>query len=235
VSVDKFYLLDAATPNTDTMPSDVTRIAGTNVGQADASPTGSAAGAFTVRDASELPGTSQVSAVLTAAANQNHQYGAFRRYVTRPLAGGQFMPGNPWPYTSPAWLGSLAIACSNLNTNMFIGLGISLWRPSSSAEFPLGHTTTADVPVSANTPIMAYSPPSNPEDSTITVDGDVLWFDIFSSFTQSMSTAYTQTFYYNGTTDDLATNCAAYVTPPVPVRMLGEGDSPEMMQGGRAS
>jgi hypothetical protein len=235
VSVDRFYLLDAASPNTDTMPSDVTRIAGTNVGQVGATPTGSASGAFTVRDAFETPGTSQVSAVFTTANNQNQQIGMFRRYVTRPLAGGQFMPGNPWPYTSPHWLASLAIACSNLNTNMFIELGISLWRPSSSTEFTLGVSFAGEVPVAANTPIMAYPPPSNPEDSIITVDGDVLWFDVASNFTQGMSTAYTQTFYYNGTTDDLATNCAAYVNPPTPIRMLGEGDSPESMQGGRAS
>ena len=51
-------------------------------------------------------------------------------------------------------------------------------------------------------------------------DGDILVFEAWDSCTQGMSTAYTDTYYYDGTTEDSTTTNAAYLLAPVDLALF---------------
>jgi len=198
-TISKFYFHDAATPNTGIMPT------GAFVSSGDT--TGDATGARTARDATDVIGTLQTSATITATANTSTQSWGYRRFVSRPLAA-QTIP------FSGIWTFSYARAESNLAHNMSANLNIYVWRPSTGVS--VGGVI---INASGTEPTVAATEQAESVSTAASSDvacnaGDILVFEVGDAFIQGMSTAYTSTFYYDGTTEASATSCASFVTPP---------------------
>lgn len=207
--VQKFYLHNAATGNTGTLPG-ASNITGLTV-------VVTATGASTNRSADGTPGASQVSQALTTSGTTSGQTNWFRRYLTPPLAAGT--------YTLPATAAAkcnAGISQSNTNSAMKLNCGIRAWRPGTGAvvggAMTLGGTQAAD----AVTTEINYQA-DNGGGSTLALtllDGDILVFEVFGFNIQSMGTAYTNTLFYDGTTDASTTSNAAYVDIGVDIPLL---------------
>ena len=213
-TIAKFYLLDATSPNTGTMPSSSPTFESGNPD------TGDATGASTARDATDVAGASNpdVESSITALANQNAQAFGHRRFVSRPLAAHTFASGDG------SWTFSYARSQSNANHNCRIQCQVYCWRPGTGARVggsgqgPSAFITGATLAVTAET---ADSATANWGTTSVTIqDGDILVFDVIDSFTQSMSTAYTSQFAYDGTTEASTTTCASFVTPPAALTLF---------------
>ncbi len=213
-TVAKFYLLDATSPDSGTLPSGSTAyIAGGTSSDA-------ATGFGTNRDATDVAGTSDpdVEASITAVANTIAQILWMRRYISRPLAAHTFASGDG------NWTFSYARSESNLNHNQSIRLDIYAWRPSTGARVGTGALTLNGTEPTAAATEQAESITGAWNATSVTInDGDILVFEIVDSFTQSMATAYTSQFAYNGTTEASTTTCATFVTPPTALTLFAAG------------
>lgn len=212
----KFYLHDAATPNTGTMPS-------TSPSAWDGGPTGAgseASGASTARDATTTIGVANpdTESSITAAATSVLQRLGHRRFVTRPLAAQNVSTG------SLTWTFSYARSESNTNHNGDIVLGVYAWRPGSGAQ-------VGSLIVSITGAVMAATAETADsktaiENGAVTVqDGDILVFDVMSKFTQGMNTAYTDQFAYDGTTEASTTTCASFIICPTTLSFFTGGST----------
>ena len=210
-TIAKFYLHDAASPNTGTMPStSPCAVQGLTA-------TGDVTGATTARAADDTIGTLQKSSTATALANTTTQNWGHRRFVSSPLAARTIAAadGN--------WTWSYARSESALNHNATFFLGVWVWRPGTGAQ----------VGTNANSARVQGTEPGTSEaveaftnsigwGTTLAIsDGDILVFDICVSFTQSKSSLFTDSFFYDGTTEASASSCASFVAPPVAYTLFG--------------
>ena len=160
-------------------------------------------------------GTLQTSATFTSNADQLAQSWGYRRFVSAPLAAHTFAAadGN--------WTFSYARAENNLLHNQAVECIVSFWRPGTGAvvggasNFPnFGGTEPASASTETTESLTTIS-------GAITIiDGDIMVIEVSDLFTQGMSTAYTSTFYYDGTTEASATSCASFVTPPAALTLF---------------
>ncbi len=213
-TISKFYLHDAATPNTGTMPGAGNAFI---VVGASGDTTGDATGARTARAANDTIGVLETSSLITANADTTGQSWGHRRFVSAPLAAVTFAAadGN--------WTLSDASVESNANHNGTIDLVIYLWRPGTGARLgtiSVHPTHTVTTTKTARTATAAWS------GTQAILDGDILVFEISDEFIQSMGTAYTSNFYYDGTTEASTTSCASFVTPPAALTLFTAAASP---------
>lgn len=211
-TIAKFYLLDATTPNTGTMPGAGTAFA---AGQA---ADGEAAGARTARDATSTPGTSNpdIESLVTAAANTLAQAWGHRRFVSRPLAARTFTD------TDGNWTLSWARSLSNTNHNNKINAYVYGWRPSSGLRVGTGFLYgIGTVPGTTGQLAESFTVAWGSSSPLTILDGDILVFEISSTFPQLMAVAYTDSFAYNGTTEASTTTCASFLAPPAPLTLFG--------------
>jgi hypothetical protein len=136
--------------------------------------------------------------------------------VSRPLAAHTFAAadGN--------WTFSFAALESNTNHNGVLFCGVYVWRPSTGAVVGSNGVNIMGKSLTA-TGQTAYSDATHAWGASASVtcqDGDILVFDVQDVFTQSMSSAYTSSFAYNGTTEASTTSCASFVTPPAPLTLF---------------
>lgn len=214
-TISKFYLLDAASPNTGTMPSN------SPAAFSDAVVTGDAAAASTARDATDTHGSSNpdVESVVTATANQLLQTWGHRRFVSRPLAARTFA------LADGSWTFSYARSESNLNHNQNVICSVYAWRPDIGARWGTDHTFGVTL-TGSGPPTLAATEQTDSgvntwDVGTVTINaGDILVFDVYTQFTQGMSTAYTENFAYDGTTEVSTTTCASFVTPPAALTLF---------------
>jgi hypothetical protein len=206
--ISKFYLLEAATPNTGTMPSGfISTIVG------------SATGALTIRDATDTHGSSNpdIESTITANANQTTQRWGHRLFVSRPLAAHTFAAadGN--------WTFSYARSESNTSHNMSMQCTVVAVDPATGLRRGAGSQSvllSGTEPSSASTEeAEAITGAWGANPLTIS-DGDILFFEVTSVFTQGMSSAYTDQFAYDGTTEASTTTCASFVTPPAALTLF---------------
>jgi hypothetical protein len=212
-TISKFYLHDAATPNTGTMPGSGNAFVQSN------DTTGDATGARTARAADATIGTAQTSSLITSTANTTAQKWGHRRFVSAPLAAHTFAVADG------SWTFSYARAESNTNHNGQILATISSWRPSTGA-FVIFPMVSFSGTAMASTSEATDSVTGFANSTFSTQDGDILVIEVYDSFTQGMSTAYTSTFYYDGTTEASATSCASFVTPPAALTLYA-GPAPQ--------
>jgi hypothetical protein len=210
-TISKFYLRDAVSPNTGTMPTNSPATISGNT------PAGDATGASTARDATDIAGTSNpdIESSITANADQLLQTWGHRRFVSRPLTATTFAAADG------VWTFSYARTESNLLHNQAIWCMAYPWRPGSGAR--VGSATLSMVgtePTVAATE-QAESATANWNATQAILDGDILVFDVFTLFQQGMSTAYDEQFAYDGTTEASTTSCASFVTPPAPLTLAG--------------
>ncbi len=216
-TIAKFYLLDAATPNVGTMPSGVLL-----VGSSFTATTGDAAGARTARNATDVAGTSNpdIESTFTSTANTLAQIWGHRRFVSAPLAAHTFATGDGnWTFSFAALEGSTNHA------GVFV-CTVYAWDPTGGARRGTGNQLVNQIFASLTaTGETAYSSTQVWSTSLTINDGDILVFDVVDSFTQSMATAYTSNFAYNGTTEASTTTCASFVTPPAALTLFTAGAS----------
>lgn len=198
-TISKFYMHDAATSNTGTMPTGAF-IAGAP------DTTGDATGARTARDANGTIGVAQTSATITSTANTSFQTWGLRRFVSAPLAATSFA------ITDGNWTFSTAGSESSTNHNQSLTAGIYCWRPSTGLQ--VGTVNILIGLAESGTTQTALSGTSTWTGSVSILDGDILVFEVSDEFTQAMATAYTSSFFYDGTTEASTTSCATFVTPP---------------------
>ena len=199
----KFYLHDAATTDTGTLPSGFNSINGTQTSSVNVP------GADTDRQADTTIGVAvQNSGALTTLANTNAQRSMLRRFVSSPIAA----------QTIASQVLTYGVAANESNTNSNFGLEcrIGLWRPSSGALVGMikdpqtlivsTNMTTSEAWTAAT---MAASLAQTSQ------DGDILVFELWrDGAAQGMSTAYTNTVFYDGTTEGSATTPASYINFP---------------------
>lgn len=205
-TISKFYLLDAATPNTGNLPTSAEPIT-SSWGSPE---TGAAADAYTVRDATDVPGSSNpdVESSFSSNANQNLQRWAHRRFISRPLAAQTIQGG-----VNGTWTLSYARYESNNAHNQVIICMVRVWRPTALhfVDYTLAYIVGTEGGLSEG--YESVTDDGRGDDFNIN-NGDCLVFDILSYFTQSMSTSYTDYFCYDGTTEASTTTCASFVSPP---------------------
>jgi hypothetical protein len=214
--ISRFYLLDAASPNTGTMPSaSPAWTLGTPI-------TGDATGATIARDATDTPGISNpdLESSITSAADLNAQCWGHRRFVSRPLAN-QILPTGGWHF-------SYARSESSLNHHQRIVCSIYAWRPATGLQVgsQSNHPTGAEPTIAATEQAESVSMSFNLLAGLAIQDEDILVFDIASQFTQDMAISYTEQFAYDGTTDADTVSCASFVDPPAALLLLGEPPPP---------
>jgi Concanavalin A-like lectin/glucanases superfamily len=216
-TIGKFYFHDAVTPNAGTMPT------GAFINSEDV--TGDATGARTARAADNTIGALQTSSLVTATANQLAQSWGHRRFVSAPLAAQTFALGDG------NWSWSYARSENNLNHNMIPQIQAYCWRPGTGAQVGTGFIQLiGSEPTSASTEQTEVITGAWGNGNQAILDGDILVFEIFTNFTQSKSSALTENFYYDGTTEASTTSCASFISPPSPIALL----DPPVTPPGRA-
>lgn len=190
-SLSKLYFHDATNPVGGTLP-------GAPVGR---SPSRESATARTLRMMDDIIGASQVSVVDTTAATAA-QSNLYRRFASKPLSAQTI--------ASQTITVRLAASESNAASNMFSSgvFYLFLWRPSTGANIGvLVDITVITEPGTGETSIVA----SGTSTARTAQAGDILVLEIYSAQSQSMATSYTNTIYYDGTTEQSATSNAAHI------------------------
>lgn len=204
----KLYLHAATTTNTGTLPGSTTQSATT--------PNVTATGASTNRVMDGTIGTSQTSIALTTLAQTTAQNNWFGRWMSPPLAA-QTISG-----TGSAWGSGGATSQSNTNS-AFTGsfCVVYAWRPSNGSRVGMivDHTTSsfggmAIGMFNAAAETWTSTGATQAVTSSVTIlDGDVLVAEVWSinNQAQSKATAYTNTVFYDGTTEGSSTTSATYM------------------------
>jgi hypothetical protein len=210
-SINKFYLHDVTTSDTGTLPS---ASHSTN-----APPSVTASGAATSRTLGATIGVLQTSGAGSTLSQTATQSMWIRTFCSDPIAA----------QTIPKQLYVFRCGASESNTNSTMGLGFTLyvWRPSTGAVigsnplFDQGSFVSVTTTTEANYTVTAAL------SDTIAVtaaDGDILVLEVWRRpGTQAMTASYTNTAFYDGTTESSATTNAAYVNCPTAVTMLTAG------------
>ncbi len=212
----KFYLRDTTTTNTGTMPSNspTTQVGGVLGTGAEA------AGNTTARATSAAAGTANpdTKSVCTAqAASGTTQRLGHRRFVTPPLAARTFTtPDGNWTFSHGG-------TESNTNHNSGGGepfrISIYPWRPSTGARVGTGIIAISTTTLTATTETSCTGTGAWSGTQAI-LDGDILVYDVYTTFNQGMATAYTDSFSYNGTTEASTTTNAAFVNAPAALTLF---------------
>lgn len=213
-TIQKFYFHDAASGVVGTLPSAST--------QAQiVTPAVTATGAGTNRSMDDTAGVSQVSVAATSLATTGTPDPIwFRRFVSPPLAAQTIASG--------AWTLSGAGSESSTNSNFQFNFGsLYAWRPGTGAivgSWVFDRTTQSDALTEFGTTQTALAPVlSAGVVSSVTLQGgDVLVYELWgdhTSFGQGMATAYTNTLFYDGTTEASTTSCAAFLNAPAAIKL----------------
>lgn len=219
----KFYLHDATTSVNGTLPGsgDVTETVN------GATPTLTAAGASTNRLTNQTAGTTQTSVAQATNAVTSAQSIWLRRWVLGPFAAQTIPDGT----TFTLHIGS---SQSNTNSNMRPAHAIAFWTPSTGTlginQMISPWSNTAVAPGTTET---ATTFAMNTTNSVDLADGDVLILEVGRAATsQSMSTSYTNTLFYDGTTDDSTSSNAAYLLSSVNLLLSTAADPFPYVGGG---
>jgi len=197
----KLYLHDAAVSVGGVLPA-------TGSSQSATTPTRTATGAGTNRLMDKTIGVAQTSVTTNVTAGDTTVW--HRRYVT-PSLQAQPIPAGNWTIDAAS---SESVATVNATFN---GGVLYLWRPSTGAR--VGYIF--------DQPTVGATEPSTTETNVVTVvagsavtvlDGDVLIFETWNDFASSGTG--TVTAYYDGTTEDSASNNAAYIKAPTGIDFL---------------
>jgi len=187
----KLYFHDAAYAGGGTPPSGE---------QATATPSWTATGGATNRTMNTVIGVAQASLAGTTLNNTAAQTGLLGMFISPPLSGAQTVGGGTMVLNT-------ADKESNAAANFWIdGLNVYVWRPSTGTKVG----TLRDARNLGGTEATTGETVTHISGITSTgisaSDGDVLVCEVWAEHTQSMATAYTATFYYDGTTENATEN-----------------------------
>lgn len=211
----KFYLHRGATTVTGTLPA-----AGSSV--ASTVPVQIASGGDTNRAMdTTISAVSQTSIALTTLANQTAQPALLLRCISDQIAA----------QTIAAQTLSIGVAISESNSNSNFRLQgcVAVWRPSDGSLVgrlcePLVSPFFLSGAAIATTSEAWTSGSSRTTTAVTCSNGDVLVVELWRDSTaQGMSTSYTNTVFYDGTTEGSATNAAIFVSFPNTITFAGSG------------
>ena len=222
----RFYLHDATTTNTGTLPGASSVAGNPATGTA---PNVTAAGASTNRSMDGTVGSSQVSASLTTLAQTTTQRNWMRRFLSAPLVAGSY---------GGSEIVTIHIGASEENaaSNFSLEMRCGMWRPSTGAlVWSRGVFTPMNGAVEPGTSQSVITGTAGINDPRTWLDGDVLLLEVWIQNVQSMASPYLNTVFYNGTTESSTTSMAAYfdaakdlplfgATGPAPVHLKGYAD-----------
>ena len=206
MSIQKFYFHDASASG-GTLP---------NTEHSAQSATKQDATATTARTMTASAGSSQASATFTLNSSASAQRSWFRTFVSAPLAAQTIGAGN--------WQLSAAASEGNADSNLHLTCVIYAWRPSTGAvvgslvsDFlaSTGEPTGTNAQIAINDTTIAGT-------AVDILDGDVLVCEIWRDATVPGATGRANTFFYDGTTEASATNCASFLLAPVDIYVSGE-------------
>jgi hypothetical protein len=151
-------------------------------------------------------GSGQTSKAITTLAQTAAQSAAIVAFCSDPIAA-QSIVSQKINY-------SFGASESNSNSDFFVCFGVYLWRPSTTSivtriydQQPGSEPGTSQT-VMAATPISFITPATSQ-------DGDILVCELWrSNNTQNMGNAYTNTYFYDGTTEGSTSNCASFINFP---------------------
>jgi len=197
----KFYLHTATSGATGTLPGASS--------QSGTTPSVTSSGATTNRTMDGTIGSSQVSQALTTLAQTGAQQNWMTRHISNPLAAQTIAAGT--------WTLSAALSQSNTASAVKLELGaIYIWRPGTGTKVGNIFTPAAGSSGPASTAEAAVSATGSGASITIQ-NGDLLVVEVWTSNTQTMATAYTNTFFYDGTTEASSSSCASYLNAPADI------------------
>jgi hypothetical protein len=195
----KFYLHEALNDIVGTMPG-----ASSTIHTAAPTAYGADLAAGNTRTMTDTIGVAQTSKAVTTAAVVTSQSIGVVRFAT-PLLAAQTIA------TQTVTL-SGAYSESNTNSDYFAGWTMALWRPSSGAVITRAWNAIQSSTAEAGTTQTAFSRALTTNNALTVLDGDVLLLEIWRfANIQGMGVAYTNTFFYDGTTEASATNCASFL------------------------
>lgn len=200
----RFYFHDATTAVAGTLPG------GTNIFGEVASVT--AVGASTNRTMTGTIGAGQVSIAITTLASTSTQTNWFRRFVSEPIATQTI--GDVASITV-----AYAYSMSSLNSLFRPAALLAVWRPGTGAivgEVSLALSADVWTETSAGSTVEIASsfvvPTGAGQNNISALNGDILVVELWRNISvQSMGTAYTNTIFYDGTTEGSASNNAGYL------------------------
>ena len=149
-------------------------------------------GTAETRSLSEAKGAAQTSITLASLSQTAHQDNYLARFSSIPLAA-QAIPAQTW---------TLAVATSegNAQANSFTIGSIYVWRPSTNAV--VGFLYDSDTAVGVEWLATEDGQVLSLTGSAVTAaDGDILVLEFWRHATQGMAAVYTQTIFFEGTTD----------------------------------
>lgn len=160
---------------------------------------GNSGAGFEDRALRTAKGTAQTSKALSSLAQTAHQDNYLARF-TSPALAAQTLAAQSWTL-------ALAVSEANSNANSFLIASIYVWRPSTQAIVGFIYDSDTALGVEWST---------TEDGQVITVSGaavttqtdDVLVFEVWRHAAQAMAVAYTQTVYFEGTTDVTGTTTA---------------------------
>ena len=147
-------------------------------------------------------GTTPASLVLTSNNTSSAQNYYFTKFVSPPLYQSA-ISANTWTYAFAAKESSTSANFPVTTNNKAVWVNVYVWRPSNSSKVGTirDGTTTATVDeAGANVEANHVVTFSGAEVLNMQ-DEDVLVIEIWFQITQGAATAYTDTFYYDGTTE----------------------------------
>lgn len=172
---------------------------------------------------STTKGTSQTSKALNSLGQTTDQDSYIARFTSLGL--------EAQTIAAATWTAALALSEANTNANSFLVGSLYVWRPGTSSVVGFIYDSHTSLGVEWAT---------TEDGIVVTVSGssvtcqanDVIVFEVWRHATQAMGSPYTQTLYFDGTTDvvgSTTTDAASYIenpnnitfiTPPPPVRRL---------------
>lgn len=194
----KFYLRDAQNSLTGTLPGATSLGTSVNINNLSVGTTAGKTLQTTI-------GSGQTSVSSTTSASIAGQNACFCSFYSDPIAA--------------QTIASQTITCvmagleSSTNSNFLMSWVLAVWRPSTGASVGLiwdKAAGTAEVGTSQTVGSLGTGGTST---SRTALDGDILVLELFR-FTQaqSMATSYTNTHFFDGTTESSTTNHAATLT-----------------------
>jgi len=164
-------------------------------------------------------GTSPASVVLTSTADTGAHNYYITKFVSQPLYETS-ISANTWTYAFAAKESSTSANFPVTSNNKSVWVNAYVWRPSNSSKIGtiLDGTTAATVDEGAAATEVYHIVTFSGSAVSSMQDGDVIILEVWFQITQGAATAFTDTFYYDGTTvsaeNATVTTPASYLETP---------------------
>jgi len=147
-------------------------------------------------------GSSPTSLAITTTADQNAHNYYFGRFCTLPLKDITSITAQTWTYKFAASESNTSANFPCSGTNKSVRVVAYVWRPGTGKLGNIIDGTTAATVDESTAGTETYHVVTFSGSAVNSVlDGDVICFEVWFVITQASSTAYTDTFYYDGTTE----------------------------------